>query len=195
MLNPHVIFLALACNLIGGTGYIIATVQGKTKPNRVTWLLWALAPLIAFSAQLSQGVGLSALMTLMVGVGPLAVFISSFVNKNSYWKISRLDIACGLFSLLALILWGVTRTGNIVIVFSIASDALAAIPTLVKAWHRPETENYKAFLGGIASASITLLTISDWKFATYGFPFYILLVCIVLVVVIAFPKFRPFSSR
>jgi hypothetical protein len=145
MLNQNFVILAALLNVIGSASYVIETLRGKAKPNRVTWFLWALSPLIAFSAELSQGVGLSSLMTFMVGFGPLAVFIASFLNRKSYWKISWLDIVCGSLSLLALVLWGLTRSGNVAIVFSIASDALAATPTLIKAWHEPETEDYRFF--------------------------------------------------
>ena len=193
MLNQNFVILAAALNLIGSASYVVETIKGKAKPNRVTWFLWALAPLIAFSAQLSQGVGISSLMTFMVGFGPLAVFIASFVNRKSYWQITRLDIACGVLSLGALVLWGITRTGNIAIAFAIAADALAAAPTLIKSWHEPESEDYRVFLYAAISAVITMLTLSSWNFEDYGFPLYIFAICVILSVVIAFPKLRPFK--
>ena len=69
MLNQNFVILAAALNLYGSASYVIETLKGKTKPNRVTWFIWALAPLIAFAAMASEGVGLSALMTFMVGFG------------------------------------------------------------------------------------------------------------------------------
>ncbi|MGW4981506.1 hypothetical protein [Streptomyces mirabilis] len=43
--------------------------------GHVTWLLWALAPGVAFAAQAARHVGLPALTTLSVGLGPLLVFL------------------------------------------------------------------------------------------------------------------------
>ena len=132
MIDSNWIYLGALINLIGSLTYVIATVRGQTKPNRVTWFLWALAPLIAFAAMLGEGVSpLDGLMTFMVGFGPLMIFIASFVNKNSVWKITRFDMICGALSVIGIIAWAFTRTGNIAIFFSIVADGLALLPTLI----------------------------------------------------------------
>lgn len=192
MINENFVLLGAAFNLIGSTSYIVATVKGKTKPNRVSWFLWAAAPLIAFSAELQHGVGLASLMTFMVGFGPLMIFIASFVNRKSYWKLTRLDIVCGVFSVIGLILWMVTSSGNLAIFFSILADGLAAIPTLVKSYHDPDSESWQVFFFAAASATITLLAIDTWDFAHYGFPLYIFVLCATLFVLI---KFRLGTRR
>ena len=186
MINENFVIVGALLNLFGSSSYVISTLKGKTKPNRVTWFLWALAPLIAFYAEIQKGVGLPSLLTFMVGFGPLMVFVASFINKKSVWKIGRLDIICGLLSLGGLVLWGVTREGNLAIVFSIVADLLAAIPTLVKSYKEPETENYMVFLFGSISAFITLLAIKEWSFAHYAFPVYILVICLLFFVLIKF---------
>lgn len=176
MISEKFVLLAALLNLIGSTSYVVATIRGKTKPNRITFFLWAVAPLIAFSAELGEGVGLPALMTFMVGFGPLMVFIASFVNRKAYWKITKLDWVFGGLSLLGLSLWAITRNGNLAILFSITADGLAAAPTVIKSYKFPDTENHLIYTLGAISAAITMLTIKDWSFAHYGFPAYILLV-------------------
>src|SRR5665213_1534086 len=184
MLNVHFVIVGAGINLIGSTSYVIKTLKGKTRPNRVTWFLWALAPLVAFSAEIGQGVGLRSLMTFMVGFGPAMVLIASFINRKAVWKITKLDIICGFLSIIALIAWKITGVGNVAIALSIAADLLAATPTLIKAYKEPKTEHYGVFLCGAISAVITLLTITNWTFAQYGFPLYIALVCAALVILI-----------
>jgi hypothetical protein len=188
MLNEHFVIVGAVLNLIGSSGYAIDTVKGTTKPNRVTWFLWAVAPLIAFSAEIKSGVGLRSLMTFMVGFGPLLVFIASFINRKAYWKISRLDIACGVLSVLALVLWKITGTGDVAIALSIAADLLAGVPTIIKSYKEPQSESYLVFLFGATSAAITLLTIDQWTFANAGFPIYIFLICTLLFTLIKFPQ-------
>lgn len=186
MINEKFVLVGALLNLIGSGTYAYNTIRGKTKPNRVTWFLWALAPLIAVSAQLSEGVTWAALMTFMVGFGPLIIFLASFVNRKAFWNITKLDIVCGAISVLALILWLVTGQGILAIVFSILADLIAGIPTLVKAFNEPETEHHSVFRNGAISAAITLLTIKQWTFANYGFAVYIFLICLVLYVLIRF---------
>ena len=193
MINENFILLGALLNVIGSATYAYNTVKGRTKPNRVTWFLWALAPLIAFSAQIDEGVGLQVLMTFMVGFGPLLVFIASFMNKKYYWEISRLDIFCGVLSLAALALWFVTGEGIVAIIFSILADLLAGVPTLIKAYKEPESEHSDVFRNGAISALITLLTIKTWTFETYGFALYIFIICVVLYLLIRFKLGRRLS--
>ncbi len=186
MLHPNFVILGVLIGFIGGISYLISTIKGKTKPNRVTWFLWALAPLIAFTAEIKEGVGIQSLMTFGVGFGPLLVFLASFVNKKSVWKLKRFDFACGTLAIIGLFLWYVTRNGNFAIFFSILADGMAAVPTLVKSYSFPETENYHVYLTAAISAAITFLTIDTWNFAHFGFPLYILILCTIFVFLIKF---------
>lgn len=188
MIDQHFVILGALLSLSGGLAYVRDTLRGKTKPNRVTWFLWALAPLIAFSAEIKQGVGLLALMTFVAGFNPLLIFCASFVNRKSLWKLTRLDMVCGILSVLGIILWQLTGSGNVAIFFSVLADCLAGIPTLVKSYRAPETETYLPFLFGAVNAGITLLALDSWTFAGWGFPVYILVMCLVLVWLI---KLRP----
>ena len=186
MISENFAILGAIIFFFGSLPYLLETIQGKVKPNRVTWFLWALAPLIAFTAQIDEGVGIQSLLTLMAGLIPLVVFLSSFINKKSYWKLSRLDIICGGLSILGLILWQITGVGNLAILFAIFADALAAFPTVVKSYNEPETENYILYFANAISAAITILTIKTWNFATYGFSVYLLLICMLLAILIRF---------
>ena len=87
MIDERFVFLGALLSLIGNFKYILETVNGRVKPNRVTWFLWALIPFIALAAEIRQGVGLPAVMTFIVGFGPLCNFLASFINKKSFWKI------------------------------------------------------------------------------------------------------------
>ena len=186
MINENFIYLGAFIFSIGSISYIIDTFKGKTKPNRVTFLLWAIAPLIAFFSEISQGVGLQSLLPFIVGFFPLLIFLASFVNKKAEWKITNFDITCGVLSLLGLFLWFVTKIGNIAIIFSIMADGLAALPTLKKSYYYPETENAWIYITGAIYAGITLLTIKTWNFPHYGFTIYLLLANIIIASLIKF---------
>jgi len=142
MINQNFIYLGALIFFFGSIEYFVETIQGKVKPNRVTWFLWGLAPIIAFIAQINQGVGLQSLLTFMVGFIPILILFASFINKKSYWKLQKLDFICGSLSIIGLIIWQVTKVGNIAILFSIIADFLAGWPTTVKSYNHPETENY-----------------------------------------------------
>ena len=137
----YAVFLGAAIQFLGGSAYIRDTLRGKTQPNQVTWFLWFVAPAIGIAAALINCVDWTIqLPVFMAGFVPLLVFIASFVNKHAHWKLGMFDYACGLSSVLALVLWALTKDPVIAIIFAIIADGLAALPTLVKSWAHPETE-------------------------------------------------------
>ncbi len=190
MLNTNFVILGAVINILGSASYLRDTLRGKAKPNRVSFFMWTLAPMLAFAAEIQKGVGTIAVMTFAAGFAPLMILVASFADKKSYWKLTSFDLICGVLSLLGLTLWAFTREGNVAIFFGIVADFLAAIPTIRKSYHYPETENWVGYFTGAISGAIALLTIDHWTLASYGFPLYIVLVCIVLTSLIKFPKLR-----
>jgi hypothetical protein len=186
VINPNFVIIGVILQLIGGLGYLLDTLKGRVKPNKVSWLLWSIAPLVAFFAEIKQGVGIVSLTTFITGFVPLLIFIASFFNKKSEWNIKKLDIICGILSILGLTLWLVTKVGNIAIFFSILADGLAAIPTIVKSYEEPETESDLVYLMAIVNAGIRLLVIRVWNFEHWGFPLYLFLLDLLLVILIRF---------
>jgi hypothetical protein len=186
MFNQLLVILGIFLNATATLVYVVDTVKGKVQPNKATYFLWSIAPLVAFASQLSQGVGIQSLMTLSVGLFPLTVFIASFLNQKAFWELSKFDYVCGLLSLIGLILWYITKIGNIAIVFSIFADFLATLPTLVKGYKHPETEIGWPWLLAAISGLFTLISIEKWDFAHYGFPLYYLVTMLTLFVVIHF---------
>ena len=184
MLNQNFVFVGIAIAAVGLSSYFIDTVRGKIKPNKVSFALWSIAPIVAFFAQIKQGVGIQSLMTLSVGIFPIIIFLGSFVNKKAYWKITKFDLICGALSLAGLFLWYVTKVGNLVILFSILADGLAYVPTIAKAYKYPETESAWPWLAASTNGLFTLLTITIWNFTHVGFPLYFLVINLIVFVVV-----------
>jgi hypothetical protein len=176
MLNHNFVIVGTLIGAAGAFVYLWQTIKGKVKPNKVSFLLWSIAPMIAFAAQINQKVGLESLMTFSTGFLPFLTFIASFINKNAEWKLTRFDLACGILSVVGLILWLITKVGNVAIFFSIVADGLAAFPTLKKAYKYPETEIAWPWLATCFGVALTLLTLKEWTFANSGFILYIFIV-------------------
>src|ERR1700760_635417 len=118
MIDPRFAIVGALIIIAGNAAYARDTVRGNTQPNRVTWMLWAFAPLIAFAAEVSQGVGLNAVLALTVGLGPLMVVVASFLDPKAYARVTPFDAACGVLSLVALVVWAGTGRGNVAILLS-----------------------------------------------------------------------------
>jgi hypothetical protein len=185
VLNVHFVFLGAAIGAVGQTMYVVDTIRGRTQPNRVTWLLWGIAPLLAFAVEINDGVGLRSLLTFMVGFGPCVVFVASFVNPSSVWKLGPFDYACGALSVAGTIGWIVTRQGLVALGAAIAADALAGVPTLVKSWRNPESESASVYIGSFLNAVITLLTVKQLSAPVVAFPLYIAVIALLEAALVA----------
>ena len=185
------IFIGAAANIFGAGTYLRDTIKGTTKPNKVTWLLWTAAPLTAAAAAFAAGGGWSVLPILINGLCSLTIFTASLLNKNAYWRLGPLDYLCGLFSVLALVLWLTTREPAVAVLFAILTDLFAALPTLIKAWKHPETETSTDYAMGAFSAATTFFAITVWNVSTVAFPAYIILIDLTLLIFIVRKRFLP----
>jgi hypothetical protein len=147
-----------------------------------------LAPFIGVFFQVKAGAGLSVIPVFLAGFGPLVVIIISLFRRNSIWKITTLDIICGILALMALILYIFTHSLGISILFAIMSDALGGIPTIVKSWKFPETETVTLYAFGIFNNILGLLIIKNWIFSIYSFNLYLILMNFTIVFCILWKK-------
>ena len=189
----YLVIIGAIVHILGATSYIKDVLRGIIKPNKVTWLMWSIAPLIGTAAAIYKGVSiLSVLPVFISGFVPLVVFCISFINKKSYWKLELFDYVCGVFSLLALTLWGITKEPNIAIIFAILSDASAAFPTLTKAWNYPETEFSVAYIASLFNSITAIFAISIISFSAIAFPVYLVILNTILFIVVYRNKLKIF---
>ena len=175
------VLIAASATLIAAIAYIRSMFKGQTKPNRVTWLMWTIAPFTATFASFSTGATWAVVPVFMSGLSPLLILMASFLNKRAYWKLSLFDYTCGVLSVVALVLWYITENPNIAIFLAIISDALAATPTLRKARRNPESEFSWPFLVGVFNPMTSFLVAQTWRFSDIAFPAYLVLINILLV--------------
>ena len=175
MIPEYFALIGALVGALGGFYYLYQTLIGKTKPNRVTWFMWALFPMIAFVAQLSQGVRSLAWVTFFSGFTPLLIFVASFVNRQAYWKTKVPDYFLLGASLLSLWLWSITDNPNIALVIAIIADIFAAAPTYIKAWYHPQSESWVAYTISTAGFLLSLLAVHTYTFQNYAFVIYVLL--------------------
>ena len=169
----------------GAYDYLRDTLAGKTKPNRVSWSLWALAPLISLGAAFDANADVWASIRVLVGgIVPAVIFFASFINKNSYWRLGRFDWLCGGLSLAALVFWQLADSPLVAVLLATAANTLATIPTLVKAWNYPETESRLIFITSFTSAILIIPAIPVWTIANSAFQIGLMLTTGALLVAI-----------
>ncbi len=192
-LDILLVIISICFSLFGSYNYIRDTIKGTTRPNRISQGLWAVAPLIGVGAALSSGAGaLTTVRTFMAGFVPLIILIASFANKTGYWKTTKFDYFCGLFSLVALIFWLLVDLPVYAVLFAALADCFAAVPTIKKSWTNPESETGIAYVMSLLSVIVIIPTIKVFDIQNSAFQIYLLLVNIILIFCIY--RHRIFSN-
>lgn len=181
-LDIILILISISLSIYGSYRYIYDTIKGVTRPNRVSQSLWAIAPLIGVGAAISSGADwMTTVRTFMAGFVPLTILIASFANKNGYWKTTKFDYFCGMFSILALVLWLVIDLPVYAVLLAAIADLFAAIPTIKKSWTNPESETGIAYVLSLISVLIILPTIKVFDIQNTAFQIYLLLVNVIII--------------
>ncbi|MDE2079305.1 MAG: hypothetical protein KGI73_02855 [Patescibacteria group bacterium] len=164
---------ALLQFFLGSLWYVRDALLGRSKPNRMTFLIWAAGPFIGVAAGVTTGGGWALLPVFMAGFGPLAIFLASFWNPEAYWKLGVLDYVCGVVAVAALVALFFVHQPLVALALAIFADGLATFPTLLKAWRYPETETGRAYVASFANVCIGLAVVGSYTFASAGFLFYL----------------------
>lgn len=174
MIPEYFAVVGAAIASLGGLYYLYDTIRGKTKPNRVTWLLWGLFPMVIFIAQRAQGVEGLSWVSFAAGFTPIIILLASFINKKAYWKTEPRDYYLMIAAIIGLILWALTDNPNLAIIFSLFADLFAGLPTMIKAYKQPETESWIAYAISAFGFGISVLAIPSYEFENFAFVIYLL---------------------
>lgn len=156
--------------LAGYIPYIYSIIAGNTRPNRATWFIWTIiGGLLAFS-YLAEGDQNSIWLPIGYFLGPLIVAILSLRYGYAEW--TRLDTACIIAAAISIVPWVLSDNATITLIINLVIDSTGAIPTLVKTYREPETEDLTAWGVFFAANTIQLFAISMWNLAAL-YPIYL----------------------
>lgn len=175
MLPESFAIIGAVIGSLGGLYYLYDTTTGRAQPNRVTWLLWGIFPLIIFVAQRAQGIESISWTSLVAGLVPMLVVTASFFNKKAYWKSAPRDYYLMAAALVGIILWAITDNPNLALLFSLVADILAAIPTLIKSISHPRSESWIGYSISAIGFGISLLSVQIFDFENAAFVAYVFL--------------------
>lgn len=174
----------LILSLLSPISYTRSMLAGKAKPHKVTRLIVWLASIAGLLGVLHS--------PNTAGI----IFAGIFFARASYLLVmsliygtggaSLLDKSCLAIGIGALVAYVVTGSGLLAIMFGILADLIGYIPTFVKTWHQPKSEDPLFF--GIESLASLLAIFAIWELrADILFPIYFF-VCGTVVVFLIYRK-------
>lgn len=158
-------FGATGIAMIGYALYARSVLLGRSMPHVFSWLLWGLISGITFAVQLAERAGPGAWVTAVGAIGCLSVFALGL--RRGSCSFSRLDWACLMLSLLAVVLWVATTIPLIAAVLVTLADAIAYVPTYRKGFRLPFEEHMAPYVIGaiiplLAIPAIERYVVANW---------------------------------
>lgn len=180
----HWILGTLILSLLSPISYTRSMLAGKAKPHKVTRLIVWLASVAGLLGVLHS--------PNTAGI----IFAGIFFARASYLLVmsliygtggaSRLDKSCLIIGIGALVAYVATGSGLLAIAFGILADLIGYIPTFVKTWHQPKSEDPLFF--SVESLASLLAIFAIWELIPdILFPIYFF-VCGAVVVFLIYRK-------
>lgn len=172
--------------LISPVIYARAILKGEAKPHRTTrfvlLLITALSTASLFAAGDRVAVWLAGVSTLQ------AILIFGLSIKYGMGGWAKIDLACLFVALFGIYLWKTTSNPVLALYSAIAADFTGMIPALIKTYHFPKTEIWAFYLLDVFAGGFSLLALNNWNLQDYSYPFYIMVINLVMVLLIIRPK-------
>lgn len=129
----------LILSLLSPISYTRSMLAGKAKPHKVTRLIVWLASIAGVLGVLQSPNTAGIIFAGIFFARASYLLIMSFIYGTG--GASRLDKSCLIISIGALVAFVVTGNGLLAIMFGILADLIGYIPTFVKTWHQPKSED------------------------------------------------------
>jgi len=141
--------------------YVIAILEGKTRPSKATWIIWTAINVMIAGGMLQSG-ALNAQIAA-VTIGDILIVGLAFRYGTPGWK--PVEKICLVLAALGAIAWVVTKDPLMAIVIGLAITVLGSVPTATKVWDDPGSENATAFGLMFLSCVVQTAAIPQWTFA------------------------------
>ncbi len=167
--------VAAVLALVGAVPYVIDTLRGKTRPNRATWMVYAVVGSLAVASSYAAGGRWSLLLGVAYAIGPVAILLASIRHGEGGWR--PLDRGCLGLAALGLIGWAVSGDPRIGVILHTLADAAGTVPTWIKSWRDPAHENRRAWTVYAVASTLNLLAITSWTVGEAFYNVWLMLCC------------------
>jgi hypothetical protein len=171
-------------SILSPISYTRSMLAGNAKPHKVTRLIVWLASVAGLLGVLHSPNTSGIIFAGIFFTRASYLLVMSLIYGTG--RASRLDKSCLVIGIGALVVYVATGSGLLAIMFGILADLIGYIPTFVKTWHRPRSED-PLFFGIESLASLLAIFAIGELRADILFPIYFF-VCGAVVVLLIYRK-------
>jgi hypothetical protein len=176
----------LTAAALGATTYIVYTrdvLRTGIRPNRASWIIWAVVNWITAFSYVSSGASWSSCIVFVFAVG--TTFLGTFSLFKGEGGVNRFDIGCLLAAAFCILLWISTSSPLPALVLSLVTNCVGTFPTARKLWLKAGNESIVAWTMWTMSNLINVTAIlTSTKAAVIVPPIYFSVQCAILVALV-----------
>ena len=132
------LLISIIVGIIAPTVGAYSIIKGKFRPQRMTRFLLVLITFLIVATLFAQKDRNAIYLASITFLGALTIFILSM--KKGIGGTTKSDIIICCMTIASLIIWQTTKNAILGLSMSILTASLAFIPTIIKSWKSPETE-------------------------------------------------------
>lgn len=171
-------------SLISPVAYSNSMLLHKAKPHKVTRLIVWLASIAGVLGILHNANYAAVVFAIIFFVRASYILLMSL--KYGVSDVTKLDKSCLLLGIFAIILYILTGNGLVTILLGISADLIGFIPTFVKSYYKPVSEDPMFFAIECLASLFGLIAIGTFQIGII-FPLY-MLICDLFVLGLIFRK-------
>ena len=185
--------LAGIVGLFGFLPYIITTIQGKNKPNRASWWIWGILGVITGISYYYSGATTTIWVPICYAICQIITAVLSLKYGEGGWN--RLDKICLIGAGFSLLLWWLSSSPLIALLFTLLIDLFAAIPTVIKSYINPEQESCFSWTIFLVANTLNMVALDRWNISLVAYPFYLFYLSSTLSILLWLPKLTGKSKH
>ncbi len=163
-LKPVFAIIAAGLAIWANSGYLKDVITQRVKPHPYTWFLWSIVSGVVFFGQLVKGAGVGIIPTFFAEIFTIIIFFFSL--KYGFKNIRKTDHYFLLIALLGLLPWYFTKDPTLSVIIVVIIDLIAFMPTVLKTWNKPKSENPYFYEINIVRHILSLLSLQTYNIAT-----------------------------
>lgn len=157
--------VAVLLGFVAYAPYFRDILTKKTNPHPYSWFVWGLTSVLIFALQILHGGGAGAYTTATVAI--ISFIVCGLALKNNGKKdISPADTIMFIAALVATGLWLLAKQPTLSMVLLTTADMFGFIPSVRRAWHKPEAETLSMWSINALRHSLSIPALSQYSLLT-----------------------------
>jgi hypothetical protein len=168
------LFISVILTVVSVIPYSRDILQGKTRPNIVSWITWFLLGLVATVAAVAAGEYKAAIFSSAAVMETSLIVVLGL--RYGYVKYARFDVVCQVGVLVGLGLWWIFNSPALAVIAVVTIDLIGALPTVRHSWMRPYEETWISYAVCSFAAILALLALNTYNWVSLPYAIYIVLI-------------------